>query len=81
MSRVIILALAALAVFALSVNGNDFMIESPQVTNWGNWGQYQRCSNGSYVYGARLKVIYIFKIFIIYNSYLHSNHTFLFLGA
>jgi len=54
----ILAAVACLGVLAIPATASDFMIESPRITDWGNWGQYEKCPEGSFVYGARLKVEY-----------------------
>jgi len=45
-----------LAILALVSYGNAIWIESPKVTNWGEWGAEEFCNATEFVYGFRLKV-------------------------
>jgi hypothetical protein len=44
-------------ILAIGVFGiNGVWIESPKITNWGEWGQAEYCNASEFVYGFRLKV-------------------------
>ncbi|CAL8121814.1 unnamed protein product [Orchesella dallaii] len=38
------------------VSADDVLISSPHVTNWGDWGEVEKCPVGSFVFGYKLKV-------------------------
>lgn len=40
----------------LGKSKKTYLVSSPQITNWGDWGPMVDCSSGSYVTGMRLKV-------------------------
>ncbi|CAL8129053.1 unnamed protein product [Orchesella dallaii] len=45
-----------LILFGLAATANaDFNITSPQITNWGSWGRFQRCPFGRYAQAFQLK--------------------------
>lgn len=50
----ITLLLTTVTANEVSVDGNT-TLESPQVTSWGTWGQWEFCPSGSYVSGMQLK--------------------------
>ncbi|CAG7689985.1 unnamed protein product [Allacma fusca] len=39
-----------------SAIAQSILIPSPEVTNWGEWGPYEQCPPGSFVYGFQLTV-------------------------
>jgi len=49
---VLLLALSSTSVYSLE----PFRIESPKVTDWGNWGDLEICPTGTFVFGYRQKV-------------------------
>jgi len=38
----------------LSINGQETILESPILTYWGDWHEWQNCSEGQYVHGIKL---------------------------
>ncbi len=57
-----LLGYCAFAVLLASSNArpwdaeNETILESPRVTNWGEWGKFEKCSPGFLVTGFQLKV-------------------------
>ncbi|ODM91942.1 Vitelline membrane outer layer protein 1 [Orchesella cincta] len=42
--------------FLCKVYADDVLISSPHVTNYGDWGEIEKCPEGAYVFGYKLKV-------------------------
>jgi len=48
-----VLGLSVLSILAVGVS--EKILESPQVSNFGDWGQWDRCPEGEYVVGFQLR--------------------------
>jgi len=52
---IVTVTIVTVLTFGNSVQGN-YIINSPRITNWGNWGALNHCGPGQFVNGMRLKV-------------------------
>jgi len=46
---------AVLLALSFGLSNSTVVLDSPRITNWGDWGIWERCSPGEFVVGMRLK--------------------------
>ncbi len=60
-------------------NGNDLVIQAPDVSPFGRWGRWDNCSQGRIVTAFQVKVkkIQYFLLLVVF----HSNKIYIYIGG